>query len=68
MYNRLKNKVKVKEDIEETVAWTQHKVLSDKDGTILLRKRKMAVSSGMGSVWLDRGIISSITGELVFLL
>ena len=51
MYNRLKNKVKAKEDIEETIPWKQHN-MSDKDGTIFIRKRKTVVSDGTGSVWL----------------
>ena len=57
MYNRLKNKVKAKEDIEETIPWKQHN-MSDKDGTIFVRKRKTVVSDGTGSVPLDRGIVS----------
>ena len=64
MYNRLKNKVKAEEDIEETVAWKQH--MSDKNGTIFIRKRKTVGSDGTGSVWLDRGVVSPSSNSMSF--
>lgn len=61
MYNRLKNKVKVKEDVAKKVAWKQHKMLFDKDGATLHQEEENGSVGTTGRVWTVRRIISNIT-------
>lgn len=55
MYNRLKNKVKVKEDVAKKVAWKQHKMLFDKDGAILHQEEENSSMGTTGRVGLTDG-------------